>query len=101
MDAVRLLWATVLLNIQRRRTAQPGVVAQVVSRLASHPEESDQLLRLLAIAVRSLRGPEFRAGLAGVVSLFEQQTDLRPAIAKQFRSWWCQVRRAAGLVPAG
>jgi hypothetical protein len=83
-DTVRLLWASVLLNIHRGGRYKPGVVGQVVARLAEHPDESDRLLPLLAVAVRSLRGPEFRAGLTGVVALLEQQADLRPAIAKQF-----------------
>jgi hypothetical protein len=83
-DAVRLLWASVLLNIHRGGRHKPGVVSQVVTRLVEHPDESDRLLPLLAVAVRSLRGPEFRAGLTGVVWLFDQNAALRPAIAKQF-----------------
>jgi hypothetical protein len=34
--------------------------------------------------VRSLRGPEFRAGLAGVVSLGESKPDLLPLIRQKF-----------------
>jgi hypothetical protein len=83
-DTVRLLWASVLLNIHRGGRYKPGVVSQVVTRLTDHPDEANRLLPLLAVAVRSLCGPEFRAGLTGVVSLFECQADLRPALAKQF-----------------
>jgi hypothetical protein len=83
-DTVRLLWASVLLNIHRGGRYKPGVVGQVVERLARRPAESDRLLPLLAVAVRSLRGPEFRAGLTGVVGLYERAKDLRPALAKQF-----------------
>jgi hypothetical protein len=83
-DLVQFLWASVLVNIHRGGRYKPGVVAQINERLAEHPEEAGQLLPLLAIAVRSLRGPEFRAGLAGVVSLVETQAELRPAIKKQF-----------------
>ena len=83
-DTVRLLWATVLLNVARGGRHKPGVVAQVVARLAERPAESDQLLPLLAVAVRSLRGPEFRAGLAGVVRLAETNTELVPAIRQRF-----------------
>jgi hypothetical protein len=84
LDTVGLLWASVLLNLYGRGRHKPGVVAQIVARLTEHPEEREKLLPLLAIAVRSLRGPEFRVGLSGVVGLFEQNADLRPAIAKQF-----------------
>jgi hypothetical protein len=84
MDAVQLLWASVLLNIHRGGRYKPGVVAQVADRLIEHPAESDRLLPLLAVAVRSLRGPEFRAGLTGVVRLLERNAELRPSIARQF-----------------
>ncbi|MBV9125574.1 MAG: hypothetical protein JO112_19670, partial [Planctomycetes bacterium] len=83
-DTVRLLWATVLLNIARSGRHKPGVIAQVVARLAEHPAEADRLLALLAVAVRSLRGPEFRAGLTGVVHLAETNADLVPAIRQRF-----------------
>jgi hypothetical protein len=82
--SVQLLWASVLLNIARGGRYKPGIVAQVASRLAEHTTEADRLLPLLAVAVRSLRGPEFRAGLAGVVSLAERKPDLLPLIRQKF-----------------
>jgi hypothetical protein len=83
-DVVRLLWAAVLLNVARGGRHKPGVVARVVDRLAAHPAEADTLLPLLAVAVRSVRGPEFRTGLAGVVGLAESQPELVPAIRQRF-----------------
>ncbi|MFO0967643.1 MAG: hypothetical protein U0793_18945 [Gemmataceae bacterium] len=83
-DAVRRLWATVLLNLAGAGRYKPGVVAQVVARLGAHPAEADPLLSLLAVALRSLRGPEFRAGLAGVVSVAEKNTELTPVIRQRF-----------------
>jgi hypothetical protein len=83
-DSVRLLWATVLLSIARGGRHKPGVVNQIVSRAGTNPDEADRLLPLLAVAVRSLRGPEFRAGLAGVVRLTETKPDLLPAIRQRF-----------------
>jgi hypothetical protein len=74
----------VLLNVARGGRHKPGVVVQVVARLAEHPGETDRLLPLLAVAVRSLRGPEFRAGLAGVVQLAERNAELVPAIRQRF-----------------
>ena len=59
-------------------------VGENYSRLAEHPAEADRLLPLLAVAVRSLRGPEFRAGLAGVVSLAESKPELVPLIRQKF-----------------
>src|SRR5207244_3013234 len=48
-DTVRLLWASVLLNLHRGGRHKPGVVSQVVTRLADHPNESERLLPLLAV----------------------------------------------------
>lgn len=81
---VEMLWAALLVNVHGAGRCKPGVVKQVVERIAGHPDESERLLPLLAIAVRSLRGPEFRAGLAGVVHLVEKRADLRPAVAARF-----------------
>ena len=57
-------------------------MTRVVGRLADHPAEADRLLPVLAVAVRSLRGPEFRSGLAGVVRLVEAQPGLAPVIRR-------------------
>jgi hypothetical protein len=83
-DTVRLLWATVLLNVVRGGRHKPGVVARVVARILTKPEEAEQLLPLLAVAVRSLRGPEFRTGLAGVVAMVEHKPDLLPVVRQRF-----------------
>jgi hypothetical protein len=67
-ERVRFLWATVLLNVHRGGRAKPFVVRQIIDRLGAHPEEAGDLLPVVAVALRSVRGPEFRAGLAGVTS---------------------------------
>src|SRR5207253_7084321 len=68
---LRLLWATVLLNIHRGSRAKPIALAQLARRLEQKPEEAGVLLPILAVALRSIRGPEWRAGLAAVVQLVE------------------------------
>jgi hypothetical protein len=83
-DRVRLLWATVLLNIARGGRQKPGVARQIVARVRDHAGEADRLLPLLAVLVRSVRGPEFRSGLAAVVGLAEQKAELLPAIRERF-----------------
>jgi hypothetical protein len=81
---VRLLWATVLLNAQRGGRQKPMVVSQVVRRLLRHPEEAGQLLPLLGAALRSVRGPEWRAGLAGLVQAVQRNPDLTPLVERTF-----------------
>lgn len=65
-ERVRFLWASVLLNVSRGARAKPFVVRQIIDRLGAHPDEAGELLPIVAVALRSVRGPEFRAGLAGV-----------------------------------
>jgi hypothetical protein len=83
-ELVRFLWAAVLLNIHRGGRAKPHVVGQIVQRLERHPAEAPQLLPILAVALRSIRGPEFRAGLAGVVQLLEASPELGAEVRQVF-----------------
>jgi len=81
---VRFLWASVLLNIYRGNRAKPVVVAQMVRRLQKHPGEAGALLPIVSVALRSVRGPEWRAGLAGVVQLVEQNPNLEGLVRGAF-----------------
>jgi hypothetical protein len=83
-DLLRFAWASVLLNVQRGGRTKPLVVGQLVRRLTRRPEEARELLPILAVALRSVRGPEWRAGLAGVVTLAERNPDVRPLLEKVF-----------------
>jgi hypothetical protein len=83
-EHVRLLWATVLLNIQRGSRTKPIVVGQLVRRLTDRPEDAAELLPILKVALRSVRGPEWRIGLAGVVQLFERQPQLAKTLQETF-----------------
>lgn len=79
-ERLRLLWASVLLNVNRGSRAKPGVMEQVAHRLGRHPDEAAVLLPLLAVGLRSLRAPERRAALAAVVRLAEARPDSSPMI---------------------
>ncbi|CAN5524252.1 hypothetical protein BH10PLA2_BH10PLA2_32620 [soil metagenome] len=83
-DMICWLWASVLLNLHGGGRYKAGVVKQITARLGKHDSETERLLPLLTIAVRSLRGPEFRTGLRAVVTLFETKPGLREAITKLF-----------------
>ena len=60
------------------------VVRQLVRRLERRPEEAGVLLPILSVALRSVRGPEWRAGLAGVVQLAERGPELAGAVRQAF-----------------
>jgi hypothetical protein len=79
-DRLRLLWASVLLNVHRGSRAKPRVVEQVAHRLGRRPDEAGSLLPLLAVGLRSLRATERRAALAAVVRLVEERPEWLPAV---------------------
>ena len=83
-DRARFLWAAVLLNVTRGGRAKPFVVRQILDRLGQKPDEADSLLPIVAAALRSVRGPEFRAGLAGVAGFVARHPQHRPLIETTF-----------------
>ena len=83
-DLLRLVWASVLLNIHRGGRSKPRIVQQVVERMEQKPDETVVLLPLLKVLLRSVRGPEWRAGLAGIVQLLERQPEVRSLVEQQF-----------------
>ncbi len=83
-EMVRFLWASVLLNIQRGNRAKPVAVTQMVRRLRRHSGEAPLLLPILSVALRSIRGPEWRAGLAAVMELIEREPGLEPLVRQTF-----------------
>lgn len=83
-DALRLLWASVLLNIHRGGRSKPVVIRQLLSRAERRPDDLPRLLPILAVALRSVRGPEWRAGLSAVVRLVERRPDTAPLVHQAF-----------------
>ena len=83
-DLLRLLWASVLLNIHRGNRAKPVVVQQIVRRIQRRSDEAERLLPLLSVALHSVRGPEWRAGLAGIMGLVEKNPELEASVRASF-----------------
>jgi hypothetical protein len=81
---VRHLWASVLLNIHRGGRAKPFVVRQIMERLGQQPAEAEVLLPIVAVALRSTRGPEFRAGLAGIATFVARFPQHRGTVEARF-----------------
>jgi hypothetical protein len=80
--SLRRVWATSLLAIHRGGRLKARVVAQVADRIVREPAEAEQLLPLLAIALRSVRVSERRAGLAAVARAAFAMPSLRAAVAR-------------------
>ena len=83
-EAIRDLWASVLLNVHRGSRAKPAVVRQILRRLEARPADAPALLPLLGVALRSVRGPERRAGLVAVVQLVESRAEVGPLVRAAF-----------------
>jgi hypothetical protein len=78
------VWATVLLNIHRGNRAKRLAAGQIAAAIERDPARAPQLLPLLAVAARSIRAPEFRAGLAAVVRTATRRPEVADQIARHF-----------------
>jgi hypothetical protein len=83
-EGLRQLWASALLNVHRGGRAKPAVVRQLLRRLEENPGDAPALLPLLGVALRSVRGPERRAGLVAVVRLVEARSEVEPLVRSSF-----------------
>jgi hypothetical protein len=80
-EAERVLWARVLLTLRGPWKTRLLLVRQLVDRLLWRPEDADVIMPMLALVVRSSRGPAFRAALAGVVQLCERHPEWEAPLA--------------------
>ena len=78
------VWVSVILDVHRGSRTKPKAIQQIRRQIESHPEQSTQLLPVLAVALRSIRPPEMRNALAAIVSLANHSSDLRTSIQQHF-----------------
>ena len=76
------IWRSVLLGVHRGGRQKAKAVRQISQAIVESPERVETLLPVLAVAVRSVRGPEMRAGLAAVVSLAGARPELAEAVRR-------------------
>jgi hypothetical protein len=76
------VWRSVLLGVHRGGRQKAKAVRQISQAIVENPQRVDTLLPVLAVAVRSVRGPESRAGLAAVVTLTEARPELAEAVRR-------------------
>jgi len=83
-DASQLtaLWCTVLLGVHRGGRQKAKAVRQIGEAIQKEPARAESLLPVLAVAIRSVRAPEARAGLAAVVSAVEARPDLAETVKR-------------------
>jgi hypothetical protein len=77
------IWTSVLLGVHRGGRAKLTALRQVSEAIAAQPDDAERLLPVLAIAIRSVRPPEARAGLAAILSAVAVRPELEAALARQ------------------
>ncbi len=82
VDDLVPVWSAVLLGVLRGGRRKLQAVRQLGRALAADPSRADSLLPVLAVAIRSVRGPEMRAGLAAAVTAVEARPELSEALRR-------------------
>jgi hypothetical protein len=81
-DKLENVWRSVLLGVHRGGRQKAKAVRQIAHAIVENPARSEALLPVLAVAVRSVRGPEARAGMAAVVGVVEARPQLAEAVRR-------------------
>ena len=81
-ERLQSVWRSVLLGVHRGGRQKAKAVRQIAQAIVEDPARGETLLPVLAVAVRSVRGPEARAGLAAVVSAVEARPQLVEAVRR-------------------
>jgi hypothetical protein len=76
------LWSGVLLAIHRGGRAKLTALRQISDAVKSEPQNAEVLLPVLAVAIRSVRLPEARAGLAAIVAAIDARPELEPLVRR-------------------
>ncbi|MFT3789166.1 MAG: hypothetical protein QM770_23815 [Tepidisphaeraceae bacterium] len=83
-DSLASLWTNVLLSIHRGGRAKLSALRQISDHIRANPSTTRILLPVLAIAIRSVRAPEARHGLAAIVAATQREPSLLTRVAEAF-----------------
>jgi hypothetical protein len=92
-DDLAPVWTAVLLNVHRGNRAKLKALRQISEAIAARPEQAERLVPVLAVAIRSVRPPEVRAGLSAILSAVAVRPELEATLAQ----WIPELR----LTPSG
>ncbi len=76
------IWTTVLLGVHRGGRAKLKALRQISQAIADQPDRAEQLIPVLAVAIRSVRPPEVRAGLAAILSAVDARPELETTLSR-------------------
>jgi hypothetical protein len=94
-ESTASLWQSVLLNIHRGGRAKLSALKQISDRIVREPQSAKSLLPVLVVAIRSVRLPEARHGLAAIVSA----VDRIPALADDVKAQLPELQLEFAGVP--
>lgn len=77
------VWSAVLAGVHRGGRQKLRAVDQLAAVICRRPELAEELLGVLAVAVRSIRRPEARAALAAIARIATQRPELEAVIAER------------------
>jgi hypothetical protein len=93
---LEMVWTTVLLGVHRGGRPKLKALRQISEAISSEPDRAERLLPVLAVAIRSVRPPEARAGLSAILSAVAARPELEPLLER----WIPELRLAAtGVAP--
>lgn len=81
--SMRYVWASVLLGIHRGSRTKRRALSQVAAAVARSPDQAEELLPLLGVALRSVRPPERRAAVAAVAAAAARAPALLAALGRK------------------
>jgi hypothetical protein len=76
------IWASVLMGIQRGGRHKLIALRQISRAAEENPGSIEMLLPVLAVAIRSVRPPEARGGLAAIVGAVEARPELATVVER-------------------
>ena len=77
-----MVWTTVLLGVHRGGRAKLKALRQISQAIAEQPDRAASLVPVLAVAIRSVRPPEARAGLSAILSAVSARPELEATLAR-------------------
>ena len=82
LEALAPVWCSVLLSVHRGGRQKGKAVRQIGEAIREKPQAAELLLPILAVAIRSVRPSEARAGLSAVMGAVEAHPELVAAVEK-------------------
>jgi hypothetical protein len=76
------VWTTVLLGVHRGGRSKLTALRQISQAIAEQPDRAERLVPVLAVAIRSVRPPEARAGLAAILSAVSARPELETILKR-------------------